>query len=45
MFEAHPERFRLFNQSNQATGEQSHALGRVGRAYAVQLIDPETPIV
>src|SRR3954451_17369749 len=43
MFEAHPELLRLFNQGNQATGEQSRALAGSVVAYAVQLIDPEAP--
>jgi nitric oxide dioxygenase len=43
MFAAHPELLRLFNQGNQATGEQSRALAASVVAYAVQLIDPEAP--
>ncbi|WP_019972415.1 globin domain-containing protein [Mycobacterium sp. 141] len=43
MFEAHPELLRVFNQGNQATGEQSKALAGSVVAYAVQLIDPEAP--
>jgi nitric oxide dioxygenase len=43
MFEAHPELLRLFNQGNQATGEQSRALAASVVAYAVQLIDPNAP--
>jgi nitric oxide dioxygenase len=43
MFNAHPELLRVFNQGNQATGEQSKALAGSVVAYAVQLIDPETP--
>ena len=43
MFEAHPELLRVFNQGNQATGEQSRALAGSVVAYAVQLIDPEAP--
>ena len=43
MFNAHPELLRLFNQGNQATGEQSKALAGSVVAYAVQLIDPEAP--
>jgi hypothetical protein len=40
MFAAHPELLRVFNQGNQATGEQSKALAGSVVAYAVQLIDP-----
>jgi nitric oxide dioxygenase len=43
MFAAHPELLRVFNQGNQATGEQSKALAASVVAYAVQLIDPEAP--
>ncbi|WP_018603132.1 globin domain-containing protein [Mycobacterium sp. 155] len=43
MFEAHPELLRLFNQGNQATGDQSKALAGSVVAYAVQLIDPDAP--
>ncbi|MEO6472628.1 MAG: globin domain-containing protein [Aeromicrobium sp.] len=43
MFAAHPELLRVFNQGNQATGEQSRALAASVVAYAVQLIDPEAP--
>jgi nitric oxide dioxygenase len=43
MFAAHPELLRLFNQGNQATGEQSRALAGSVVAYATQLIDPEAP--
>jgi nitric oxide dioxygenase len=43
MFAAHPELLRVFNQGNQATGEQSKALASSVVAYAVQLIDPEAP--
>ena len=43
MFAAHPELLRIFNQGNQATGEQSRALAASVVAYAVQLIDPEAP--
>ena len=38
MFAAHPELLRVFNQGNQATGEQSKALAGSVVAYAVQLI-------
>ncbi len=43
MFKAHPELLRVFNQGNQATGEQSRALAASVVAYAVQLIDPSAP--
>jgi nitric oxide dioxygenase len=43
MFAAHPELLRIFNQGNQATGEQSRALAGSVVAYAVQLIDPQAP--
>src|SRR5215207_5914275 len=43
MIAAHPELLRVFNQGNQATGEQSKALAGSVVAYAVQLIDPEAP--
>lgn len=43
MFAAHPELLRIFNQGNQATGEQSKALAGAVVAYAVQLIDPNAP--
>jgi len=43
MFAAHPELLRVFNQGNQATGEQSRALAGSVVAYAVQLIDPDAP--
>jgi len=43
MFAAHPALLRIFNQGNQATGEQSKALAGSVVAYAVQLIDPEAP--
>lgn len=43
MFEAYPELLRLFNQGNQATGEQSRALAGSVVAYAVQLVDPDAP--
>ena len=43
MFTAHPELLRVFNQGNQATGEQSKALAASVVAYAVQLIDPNAP--
>jgi nitric oxide dioxygenase len=43
MFAAHPELLNVFNQGNQATGEQSRALAASVVAYAVQLIDPDAP--
>ena len=43
MFNEHPELLRVFNQGNQATGEQSRALAASVVAYAVQLIDPDAP--
>jgi len=43
MFAARPELLRLFNQGNQATGEQSRALAASVVAYAVHLIDPDAP--
>jgi len=43
MFNAHPELLRVFNQGNQATGEQSKALAGSVVAYAVQLIDLVAP--
>ncbi|MGB3184276.1 MAG: globin domain-containing protein [Ornithinimicrobium sp.] len=43
MFADHPELLRVFNQGNQATGEQSKALAGSVVAYAVQLIDPSAP--
>jgi nitric oxide dioxygenase len=39
MFDEHPQLLRVFNQGNQATGEQSRALAASVVAYAVQLID------
>lgn len=43
MFGEHPDLLRVFNQGNQATGEQSRALAASVVAYAVQLIDPDAP--
>jgi nitric oxide dioxygenase len=43
MFAAHPELMQVFNQGNQATGEQSRALAGSVVAYAVRLIDPDAP--
>ena len=39
MFDENPQLLRVFNQGNQATGEQSRALAASVVAYAVQLID------
>lgn len=43
MFAAQPELLRVFNQGNQATGEQSRALAASVVPYAVQLVDPAAP--
>ncbi len=43
MFAAHPELLRVFNQANQAIGEQPKALAASVVAFAVQLIDSEAP--
>jgi nitric oxide dioxygenase len=43
VFAAYPELLRLFNQGNQATGEQSRALAASVVAYAMQLVDPAAP--
>src|SRR5690349_10943647 len=43
MFAARPDLLRVFNQGNQATGEQSRALAGSVVAYAVQLINPDAP--
>jgi nitric oxide dioxygenase len=43
MFAENPELLRLFNQGNQATGEQSRALAGSVVAYATQLVDPDAP--
>lgn len=43
MFAEHPELLRVFNQGNQATGEQSRALAASVVAYAVHLINPDAP--
>lgn len=43
MFADRPELLRVFNQGNQATGEQSRALAASVVAYAVSLIDPQAP--
>ena len=42
-FAEYPELLRVFNQGNQATGEQSQALAGAVVAYAVHLIDPDAP--
>lgn len=43
MFAERPDLLRVFNQANQATGEQSRALASSVVAYAVQLVDPDAP--
>ena len=43
MFEAHPELLNVFNQANQAVGEQPKALAASVVAFAVQLISPDAP--
>ena len=43
MFAAYPELLRVFNQGNQATGEQARAIAGSVVAYAFQLIDPTAP--
>ncbi|WP_158230714.1 globin domain-containing protein [Frankia sp. CcI49] len=43
LFSAHPELLRLFNQGNQANGDQRRALAASVVAYATQLIDPQAP--
>jgi nitric oxide dioxygenase len=43
MFAAHPELLQVFNQGNQATGEQPQALAGSVVAYAVALINPDAP--
>jgi ferredoxin-NADP reductase/hemoglobin-like flavoprotein len=43
MFAAHPQLLSLFNQGNQANGEQRRALAGSVVAYAVHLIDPRAP--
>jgi nitric oxide dioxygenase len=43
MFAENPELLRIFNQGNQATGEQSRALAASVVAYAVHLTDPSAP--
>ncbi|MHA3723051.1 globin domain-containing protein [Leucobacter sp. HY1910] len=43
MFAANPELLNVFNQANQAVGEQPRALAASVVAFAVQLIDPNAP--
>ena len=43
MFAENPDLLRVFNQGNQATGEQSRALAASVVAYAVHLISPDAP--
>ncbi|HET9649807.1 MAG TPA: globin domain-containing protein [Microlunatus sp.] len=43
MFAENPGLLRVFNQGNQATGEQSRALAASVVAYAVHLLDPAAP--
>ncbi len=43
MFAAHPELLRVFNQANQAIGEQPKALAASVVAFATQLVDPNAP--
>src|SRR5690625_4456302 len=43
MFEAHPELLNVFNEANQAIGEQPKALAASVVAFAVHLIDPDAP--
>lgn len=43
MFAENPDLLRIFNQGNQATGEQSKALAASVVAYAVHLINPDAP--
>ena len=43
MFQAHPELLNLFNQGNQANGEQRQALASAVVAYATQLVAPDAP--
>lgn len=42
MFEAHPDLLNLFNQGNQANGDQRRALASAVVAYALHLIDPDS---
>ncbi len=43
MFKSHPELLNLFNQGNQANGEQRQALASAVVAYATQLVTPDAP--
>ncbi|GMA41489.1 globin domain-containing protein [Mobilicoccus caccae] len=43
MFEAHPELLDIFNRADQELGEQAQALAASVVAYAVHLIDPDSP--
>lgn len=43
LFAAAPELLRVFNQANQAVGEQPKALAASIVAFAVQLIEPDSP--
>lgn len=43
MFAAHPALLNVFNQANQAIGEQPKALAASVVAFAVHLIDPDAP--
>ena len=43
MLEAHPDLLNLFNQGNQANGDQRQALASAVVAYAVHLLDPDAP--
>ena len=43
MFEANPELLNLFNQGNQANGDQRQALASAVVAYAGHLLDPQAP--
>src|SRR5690625_1363255 len=43
MFEAHPELLNVFNEANQAIGEQPKALAASVVACAVHLINPDAP--
>lgn len=43
MFAAHPELLNVFNQANQAIGEQPKALASSVVAFAVHLLDPDAP--
>src|SRR5690625_2718609 len=43
MVEAHPELMNVFNEANQAIGEQPKALAASVVAFAVHLINPDAP--